>query len=196
VGTSLLLQVLLVPARILWVLLPAYVANAAATFPRGRGPPMDFGRHLARDGERILGPSKTWSGFVVGSLFPLWVGLLQEYLILIAPPDLQIVPAFASSLWGAVPVVLLLTVGALTGDAIGSFVKRRRRVPPGGRSIVLDQLLFVIVPVGIGLVVFPAVFVPTFVSVAAVLWTVALTVGLHVGFNYVGYWWGLKKVPW
>jgi CDP-2,3-bis-(O-geranylgeranyl)-sn-glycerol synthase len=187
---------LLVPAGVLWVLLPAYIANAAATFPRGRGPRMDFGRVLRSDGRRILGESKTWAGFACGALFPVWVGLLQNYLVNLAPPSWKLVPAFASSAAGAVPVILLLTAGALTGDAIGSFIKRRRNIPSGGRMFPLDQLLFVFVPVGLGLLLFPSVFGPTFLSVEAVLWTLLFTIGLHVGFNYVGYWMGLKKVPW
>ncbi len=186
----------LVPAQVLWVLLPAYLANAAATFPKGRGPSMDLGRSWPYDGRRILGSSKTWSGFLVGSFFPLWVGLFQNYLVAIAPPDLRVVPAYAGTHAGAVPVVLLLTMGALTGDAVGSFLKRRRGVPPGGRVFLLDQLLFVLVPVGLGLVLYPDVFGPTFLSVAAVLWTALFTIGLHIIFNYVGYWAGLKKVPW
>ncbi|MHB8351735.1 MAG: CDP-archaeol synthase [Thermoplasmata archaeon] len=187
---------LLIPARVLWVLFPAYLANAAATFPKGRGPPLDLGRSWPGDGRRILGSSKTVSGFVVGSFFFLWVGLLQQYLVSIAPPALDIMPAYGSSLPGAVPVLLLLSVGALTGDAIGSFIKRRRGVPPGGRILFLDQLLFVLVPVGVGLFLFPSVFVTTFWSVEAILWTAVFTVGLHALFNWVGFQVGLKKVPW
>lgn len=187
---------LLIPARILWVLLPAYLANAAATFPRGRGPPMDLGRRWPWDGRRILGSSKSVSGFVSGSFAFLWVGLLQQYLVSIAPPDLKVVPAYGSGLLAAVPVVLLLSVGALTGDALGSFLKRRLDVPPGGRVPLLDELLFVAVPVGAGVLLFPAVFVTTFGSVEAILWTAVFTLGLHRLFNGVGYRVGLKRVPW
>jgi CDP-2,3-bis-(O-geranylgeranyl)-sn-glycerol synthase len=187
---------LLVPAGVLWVLLPAYAANAAATFPRGRGPPMDLGRTWPGDGRRVLGSSKTWSGFVVGSLFPLWVGLLQQYLYLLAPPAWKLVPGYGPTLASAIPVTLLLSMGALTGDAIGSFAKRRRGIPSGGRFFVWDQLLFVVVPVGLGVLIFPGTFLPAFGSAAAILWTVFFTVVLHVVFNYVGFWLGLKKVPW
>ncbi|MCI4349723.1 MAG: CDP-archaeol synthase, partial [Thermoplasmata archaeon] len=62
---------LAVPARVLWVLLVAYIANATATIPKGRGPPMDFGRIWRWDQRRILGPSKTWSGYLFGSIFAL-----------------------------------------------------------------------------------------------------------------------------
>ncbi|MGI0053541.1 MAG: CDP-archaeol synthase [Thermoplasmata archaeon] len=187
---------LLVPARVLWVLFPAYLANAAATFPKGRGPPLDFGRSWPSDRRRLLGSSKTVSGFLAGSFAFLWVGLIQQYLTSIAPPSLAIMPAFGPSLPGALPVLLLLSVGALTGDALGSFLKRRRGVPPGGRSLVLDPLFFVLVPVGLGIVLFPGLFVPTFLSVEAILATLVFTVGLHGAFNWVGHRVGLKKVPW
>jgi CDP-2,3-bis-(O-geranylgeranyl)-sn-glycerol synthase len=187
---------LLVPAAVLWVLLPAYVANATATLPRGWGAPMDFGRSWPADGRRLFGPSKTWSGFLCGTSIALAVGLLEAWLRLIAPPDLRLVPAFGPSLLAAIPVVLLLAAGALTGDALGSFLKRRRNIPPGGALFPLDQLLFVAVPLLAGLALFPSVFASTFLGVEAVLWTLLFTVGLHVLFNFVGFKMGLKKVPW
>ncbi|MCI4340363.1 MAG: CDP-archaeol synthase, partial [Thermoplasmata archaeon] len=170
-------------------------ANATATLPRGRGPPMDFGRAWS-DGRRILGPSKTWSGFLFGTLFALPFGLLQAWLYLIAPPDLAIVPGFGPSVLAAVPVVLLLTAGAMTGDALGSFVKRRLGRPSGARTLLLDQLPFVLLPVLVGLVVFPATFVPAFFSPEGILWLVLFTLGFHGAFNWIGYRVGTKKVPW
>ena len=181
---------------VLWVLLPTYVANAIATLPRGRGPPMDFGRLWRRDGRRVLGPSKTWSGFLTGSIGAMPVGLLEAWLILLAPPNLAIVPRFGASVAAAVPVVALLTFGAMIGDALGSFVKRRLDRPSGARTFFLDQLPFVLVPILVGLVVFPGLFVPAFLGWQAVIWVAVFTLGLHAAFNWVGYWAGLKKVPW
>jgi CDP-2,3-bis-(O-geranylgeranyl)-sn-glycerol synthase len=181
---------------VLWVLLPAYIANATATLPKGRGPPMDLGRLWKGDGRRILGPSKTWSGFLCGTLFPVPIGLLEQWLVTIAPPSLKLVPAFGSSLVGALPVILLLSGGALCGDALGSFVKRRRNLPSGAPALLLDQLGFVVLPVAVGLLLFPSLFWGTFGSLEALAWLLVFTLGLHVGFNYIGYWTGLKKVPW
>jgi len=181
---------------VLWVLLPTYCANAMATLPRGWGPPMDFGRVLRHDGRRVLGASKTWSGFLVAGFGALPIGLLEAGLILAAPPNLQLVPQFAPSVLAAVPVVLLLTFGAMTGDALGSFVKRRLGLGSGARTFLLDQLPFVVVPIVLGLVLYPGLFVATFASWEAVLWVVVYTLGLHAGFNWIGYWLGLKKVPW
>lgn len=186
---------LLVPAQVLWVLTPAYIANAGATLPRGWGPPMDLGRVL-RDGRRILGDSKTWSGFIFGSLFALPFGLLEAWLILIAPPSLALVPRFAPSVVDAVPVILLLSIGALSGDALGSFLKRRLGRASGARTPLLDQLPFILLPLALGLLLYPSLFVPTFVSLEAILWVLVFTLGLHAAFNWIGYWTGTKKVPW
>jgi CDP-2,3-bis-(O-geranylgeranyl)-sn-glycerol synthase len=181
---------------VLWVLLPAYIANAFATLPRGRGPPMDFGRLWRRDGRRVLGPSKTWSGFLVAGFGAMPFGLLEAWLILLAPPSLALVPRFAASVVAAVPVVAILTFGAMTGDALGSFVKRRLGRTSGARTLLLDQMPFVLLPIAVGLAAYPGLFVPTFVNAPAVLWLLVYTLGLHAAFNYVGYWVGLKKVPW
>jgi CDP-2,3-bis-(O-geranylgeranyl)-sn-glycerol synthase len=183
-------------AAVLWVLTPIFIANATATFPRGRGPPMDLGRVWRRDGRRILGPSKTWSGFLFGSLFALPFALLEAWLILLAPPSLKLVPTYGPTVLAAVPVAVLLTFGAMTGDALGSFLKRRLNLSSGSRALFLDQLPFVLVPIGLGVALFPGTFVAAFGSLLAILWLLVYTLGFHTAFNWIGYWAGLKKVPW
>jgi CDP-2,3-bis-(O-geranylgeranyl)-sn-glycerol synthase len=181
--------------RVLWVLTPVFAANALATLPRGRGPPMDFGRNWF-DGRRALGPSKTWSGFLFGTFVAVPIVLLQAWLILIAPPNLQLVPQYAPTVLGALPIAFLLTGGALTGDAIGSFIKRRLGWESGARVFGLDQLPFVLVPIALGLWLYPSIFVVTFFSLEALLWVLLLTLGLHALFNWIGFKIGTKKVPW
>jgi len=181
--------------RVLWVLTPVYAANALATIPNGRGPPMDFGRNWF-DGRRILGTSKTWSGFLFGTFVAVPIVLLQAWLILIAPPNLQLVPLYADTVYAALPVAFLLTGGALAGDALGSFIKRRLGWASGARVVGLDQLPFVLVPIGLGLWLYPSIFGPTFFSLEALLWVLLLTVGLHTLFNWIGFKIGTKRVPW
>jgi CDP-2,3-bis-(O-geranylgeranyl)-sn-glycerol synthase len=181
---------------VLWLLLPAYVANAFATLPRGRGPPMDFGRVWKPDGRRIFGPSKSWSGFLFAGFLAMPVGLLEAWLILIAPASLRLVPQLAPTVLAAVPVVAILTFGAMSGDALGSFIKRRLGRQSGARTLLLDQLPFVLVPIALGLVFYPGLFLGVFASWEAVLWLLVYTLGLHAAFNWVGYKAGLKKVPW
>ncbi len=184
----------------LWVLIPTYVANASATLPKGWGPRMDLGRKW-KDGSPILGSSKSWSGFVAGSVIGLIVGLMQEMLVLVAPPSLQIVPLFSDSLLLSVPVLIALTFGAMTGDALGSFVKRRMGFQSGGRAPLLDQLPFVLLPMALVLVLSPPLFVAAFwpgltLGLFTLAWIILLTLVLHAGFNWVGYFAGLKRVPW
>ena len=181
---------------VLWLLLPAYIANAFATLPRGRGPPMDLGRTWSRDGRRILGPSKTWAGFLFAGFAALPFGLLEAWLILLAPPSLQLVPVLAPTVLAAVPVAAILTFGAMTGDALGSFIKRRLDRPSGSRTFLLDQMPFVLVPIAVGLVFYEPLFWGVFASVYAIVWLLVYTLGLHAVFNWVGYKAGLKKVPW
>jgi CDP-2,3-bis-(O-geranylgeranyl)-sn-glycerol synthase len=181
---------------VLWVLLPAYIASAFATLPRGRGPPMDFGRTWSRDGSRILGPSKTWSGFLAGGFGAMPFCLLEAWLILLAPPNLAVVPVLAPSVAAAVPLAAILGFGAVGGDALGSFLKRRLGRESGARTLLVDQLPFVLVPIALGLVFYPSLFVSVFGSWEGVFWLLVITLGLHVTFNWIGYKAGVKRVPW
>jgi CDP-2,3-bis-(O-geranylgeranyl)-sn-glycerol synthase len=181
---------------VLWLMLPAYIANSLATLPRGRGPAMDFGRNWPGDGRRILGPSKTWSGFLFAGFVAIPFGVLEAALILAAPPNLALVPVLAPTVLAAVPLAALLTFGAMVGDALGSFVKRRLGRESGTRTILLDQLPFVLVPIALGIVVYPALFLGVFGHWEAVLWLLVYTLGLHAAFNWIGFKAGLKKVPW
>jgi CDP-2,3-bis-(O-geranylgeranyl)-sn-glycerol synthase len=181
---------------VLWLLLPAYIANAFATLPRGRGPPMDLGRIWARDGRRVLGPSKTWSGFLFAGFAAMPFCLLEAWLILLAPPNLKLVPTLAPSVLDAVPLAAILTFGAMSGDAFGSFLKRRLGRDSGTRTILLDQLPFVLVPIAVGFAAYPALFASVFGHWEAVLWLLVYTLGLHVIFNWIGFRLGVKKVPW
>jgi CDP-2,3-bis-(O-geranylgeranyl)-sn-glycerol synthase len=181
---------------VLWLLLPAYIANALATIPRGRGPPMDFGRMWHGDGRRVFGPSKTWSGFLFAGFVAIPFGVLEAGLINAAPPNLALVPVLAPNLVAAIPLAALLTFGAMTGDALGSFLKRRLGRESGARTLLLDQLPFVLVPIALGFGAYPALFLEVFGHWEAVLWLLVFTLGLHVAFNWIGYKMGLKKVPW
>jgi CDP-2,3-bis-(O-geranylgeranyl)-sn-glycerol synthase len=181
---------------VLWLMLPTYIANSLATLPRGRGPPMDFGRLWPGDGRRIFGPSKTWSGFLFAGFAAIPFGVLEAALILAAPPNLALVPVLAPTVLDAVPLAALLTFGAMGGDALGSFVKRRIGRESGARTLLLDQLPFVLVPIGLGFAFYPGLFVEVFGHWEAVLWLLVYTLGLHAAFNWIGYKAGLKKVPW
>ena len=191
---------LLLFASALWVLIPVYVANASATLSRGKGPRMDGGR-LWRDGRPLLGASKTWLGFFVGALLGTLVGLFLAELILLAPPNLRLVPRFGNDLTSSLLPAALLGFGALTGDAVGSFVKRRLGRASSAPFPLLDQLPFLLLPLLLLGLFAPSLFVAAFwpgplEGVLAVAWVVLLTLFLHTSFNWVGYFIGAKRVPW
>lgn len=83
----------------------------------------------------------------------------------------------------------LLSFGALIGDLIGSFIKRRLNLERGQPAPPLDQLDFIL-----GALVFSfIVFIP---PLEIIIVLVILTPIIHLTANVIGYKLGLKKEPW
>lgn len=80
--------------------------------------PVDAGLRLA-DGDRLFGESKTWRGIV----FSLWSTTL-------------IAPLLGFSLL----LGFVVAAGAMAGDLLSSFCKRRLGYPPSARLSLVDQL--------------------------------------------------------
>ena len=172
----------------LWFFLPAFVANPMAVV-FGGGPPIDFGRRLA-DGERILGDGKTWRGLVGGTLSG---GILGFLLSLPSPSSWSF-----GSPEAAFGVSALLAFGALLGDLVGAFLKRRMHKPRGAKAPGLDQYDFVAGALLVSLLI-PAWSIPRFFSGDALLGLasiIVITPALHRAVNLVGYRIGKKHEPW
>lgn len=143
------ISVLVLSAYVIYFMLPAYLANVSALV-FGGGKPLDFGRNF-RDGRRIIGNGVTWRGTIIGTLIGTFIGILQgsvsEYYgnVFSLIPGITIIhgPIPTSILQGAL-VGLFLGGGALIGDAVGSFIKRRIGIERGKAAPFLDQLDFVI----------------------------------------------------
>jgi CDP-2,3-bis-(O-geranylgeranyl)-sn-glycerol synthase len=185
-------------AQALWLMLPAYVANASAV-KLGGGTPMDFGKVL-RDGRRVFGPGKTWRGFLLGGLLGLVAGGVLHQLAPYAP---GMTDFGAGSLW--VLPVSGLAWGALLGDAVKSFVKRRVGKARGEPWLGPDQLDFVIgawllamLLAQLAVIAGAApsnVFLPL-LTPPVVLTALIVTPALHLGTNWIGHRFGHKEVPW
>lgn len=169
--------------HILFLLIPLYVANGGAMlagilFPT---PPIDGGKKLP-DGQFILGKGKTWSGTIGGIILGTLMGLLIQLLI---QPTFEMTgtalfyPLFA----------FLIATGAIVGDMVGSFIKRRLLLASGSASPILDQLDFV---VGAYLLTY-AFYHPPALEVLVVC---AFTIVSHTLSNYLAFKIGFKKVPW
>jgi CDP-2,3-bis-(O-geranylgeranyl)-sn-glycerol synthase len=83
----------------------------------------------------------------------------------------------------------LMGVGAVLGDLLGAFLKRRLGIKPGDPLPIIDQLDFVFGALLFGSLVFP-------LSLASVLLVVLVTPPIHLGTNYGAYLLGLKKTYW
>lgn len=160
-------------------ILPAYFANAAPVV-FGGGAHVDFGKKM-RDGQRVFGPGKTWRGLFSGVAVGSLIGLLEA--IALNSPLL--------ALQG-----VLLSVGTMTGDLLGSFIKRRMKQKQGQPSLFLDQLLFLFVALIMAYPVYSMPNAPLKIDVEGVAVLVVLTYAAHRISNWAANKAGLKKVPW
>lgn len=175
----------------IWLGLPAWIANATPVLGGG-GRPIDGGA-LFRDGNRILGDGKTIRGFLVGVFFGTLVGTAQYLAAPVLRPILgqfvTITPSMDYVLAMQIPIAFLMSVGALTGDVVGSFIKRRVQVKSGDPSPVMDQIGFIIM----AMIFVSPLFQPDAVYVIVLTIT---TLAIHWISNALGYLLGVKKNPW
>ena len=175
-------------------ILPAYFGNMAPVF-LGGGPPMDGGR-VWKDNRRILGPGKTWRGFFGGVMTAALVGMIiglanfyDEKFVKDAIAHDMLNSSFMLELF-FIGLVLgfLQGLGALIGDATGSFIKRRKNIERGGPFWGLDQL---------GFVTLAMIFVfPFYAWPLEYIIIIPATFLVHISANATGYVLGLKDVPW
>jgi len=157
-------------------ILPAYCANALPVITGG-GLPIDFGKNFF-DGKPIFGKNKTFRGFFSGLVVGTAVGFVES-TFLNYPKGVQGV------LFG-----FLLSLGALSGDLTGAFIKRRLGLNPGDLLPVIDQVDFI---VGAILFSIPLRIVLRPELIIAVL---IVTLPIHLLTNFVAYKLGLKSNPW
>jgi hypothetical protein len=146
--------------------------------------PLDFGLYFL--GKRIFGNNKTWRGLLIQMIFctlgATIQGWFQKYGVV--PPWL----AFFDYTKHGPAVGFFLGLGMTIGELPNSFLKRQLDIPPGQRRsggwavffFFLDQ---VDLTLGIWLFFFFVVRPPALL----VLWSLALTVALHLAISSVGY---------
>jgi CDP-2,3-bis-(O-geranylgeranyl)-sn-glycerol synthase len=163
----------------IWFYLPAAIANMAPVLVLS----IPWNTPLWEQG---LGPNKTWRGIIAGVFASVLVVLLQTYLAPHLPQKLLTV-----SYEDTHPILLgiLLGAGALGGDAIKSYFKRRLGIASGEKWWPFDQIDFIIgSTICVSLIFWPGL------SLLAV--ALSLTMFLHPAINQIGFRLGLKKVPW
>ena len=170
----------------LYFILPAYFANGGALV-FGGGTPIDFEKSDS-NGVRWVGDGVTWRGMVVGTIIGIITGAVQGYIAPMILPYIgsTLAPVVTSTSNGAL-IGFLLGFGALLGDAIGSFLKRRLGIGRGEPAPILDQLDFIIVAL---ILVSPVIELNWIFIVLALL----LTLFIHLLTNTCAYLLGLKDV--
>jgi len=176
----------------LWLMLPAYIPNSAAVLFKGKTP-MDFGKNFF-DGRRVLGSGKTWRGFFGGALTGVLIGIIQNIIAPALPQSYF--PQFSSDWAVAIGILLSLSFGAMLGDSLGSFIKRRLGIKSGGRAFLLDQLTFVFIAWLVVFLFYPSFFNWAFNNVPAIVTILILTPLIHRVVNIIAYKMGKKPVPW
>jgi CDP-2,3-bis-(O-geranylgeranyl)-sn-glycerol synthase len=149
---------------------PAYCANAVPVIAGG-GRPMDFGKNFF-DGKPVFGKNKTFRGFFFGLAVGVAVGLVEWSLF--SYPFLFSV---------------LSPLGALLGDLVAAFMKRRLGIAPGDLLPIIDQVDFVV-----GAILFS-------LPLAILYWELAVAVfiitpPIHLLTNFLAYKLKFKKNPW
>jgi CDP-2,3-bis-(O-geranylgeranyl)-sn-glycerol synthase len=162
---------------ILLFLLPPYVSNAVPVI-LGGGEKIDFGKRFF-DGKRILGDGKTIRGFLAGISAGIIVAALESFALANSQ--------FSSFNWFWIGCASSL--GAMVGDIIGSFIKRRLSLE--GSTPLLDQLPFILLAL-----IFSLPFTKTFITILDVIIILVITYLLHVLMNRFAHAMGWKKVPW
>lgn len=160
----------------LYFFLPAYLANMAP--PLFKWLPF-LNRPIH---EKRLGAHKTWRGVIVATLIGTLVFVLQKWAYSLGFTQLALID------YSGFSIILgtLLGFGAILGDAIKSYYKRKMNISPGEPWLVYDQLDFVIG----GLLLGMFFYVP---QAEVVLILLIISPLLHLLFNYFGYLLGVNK---
>jgi CDP-2,3-bis-(O-geranylgeranyl)-sn-glycerol synthase len=153
--------------ELLFYTITAYVVNGSCTLAALlRNHPIDFGLRLK--GKRLLGDGKTIEGFLIG----LNSGLLVSIILGL---DFRI--------------SFFVCIAALSGDLIGSFIKRRLGLKRGEEVPLMDQLGFLVMT-------YLALSFFIIIDYWLALLLLAITYFIHRLSNWLAYLLKLKKVPW
>ena len=188
-GTEIFKLLIAVLAAV-YFMLPAYVANLSG-LAFGGGTPVDGGKEC-KDGRRLIGNGVTWKGLqngtIIGTLVGVVLGIVGTFYGDLSALTGGIIDLHVyGSVFGGLILGFLMAFGALLGDAVGSFLKRRIGLERGAPAPIMDQLDFVIGALVLSLLVVQISW-EFFIIIAL------LSLVLHLGSNTFAYLIGIKDV--
>ncbi|MFC1810765.1 CDP-2,3-bis-(O-geranylgeranyl)-sn-glycerol synthase [Patescibacteria group bacterium] len=157
--------------------LPAYFANAMPVIASG----LKIFPSLAKPiNEKVFGKTKTYRGFVVGTGAAILIGAILNYLGIYYYFEYEV------NIW---VLAFLLGFGALLGDLIKSFIKRRIGKKSGEPWVIFDQIDYVI-----GALLLSSVIMTPPIEVIITLLIISPLLSLLA--NIIAYTLKIKKVWW
>ena len=171
--------------------LPAYFANMIPPLLRRANlfnfldREVDFGRKFL--GEPIFGKHKCWRGVIFGIILGILVAGFQFWLYQF--PFIQKISLIDYQKINILLFGFLISAGAVSGDLLFAFFKRRLGLPPGARFIPWDQTNYVIGA---------ALFLTPIFKIDILIWITLfiLTFLLHLIVNRLGYYLRLHQAKW
>ncbi len=163
---------------------PAYIANASACI-FGGGAPLDHGKNFI-DGRRLIGNGVSYKGTFFGLLCGTIAAILEGTLIYL---NIIGTKAFYFNVFEWAYIGFLLSLGALFGDMLGSFIKRRIGIAQGKPAPILDQVGFVVFAILFAYPVVP-------ISIEMIVTLIIITPLIHLLGNIIAYKLGYKDVWW
>lgn len=168
------------------IVVPAYMANGFALI-LGGGKPIDCGKKFF-DGKRIFGEGKTFKGSFSGVLFGTLGIILEVGILNLLPIDFNFSPTY-------IFLGFFVSVGAVIGDILGSFIKRRLGLPRGAPAPILDQLDFILVGFLFAYIFNLQVKLLNLTLIVFLVVIIATPIAHFVG-CFIAYKMGKKKEPW
>ena len=170
----------------LYFILPAYFANMAPVIVKKINfleIPIDFNKKI--NDKLIFGKNKTFRGLIFGIIFAMIITYLQ---FLLYKNGLFVeISIIDYSNW--ILIGFLMGFGAVFGDLVESFVKRRLNYEPGKSFVPFDQLDFVI-----GALIFVYPLVKLLLNKIIII--LLLSFVLHVIVNHFAFYTGIRKEKW
>ena len=166
--------------ELIYFILPAYLANMAPPLLKK----VNFLNYPIH--EKLLGSHKTYRGLIFAVIVGMLIFYIQKILFQYALfKNISLINYSEYSLL----LGFLLASGAMFGDIVKSFVKRRANIMPGERFIPWDQLDFVF-----GALIFSYFLVPlSFINIILIL---IISFALVVIVKHIGYYLKVNEKRW
>jgi CDP-2,3-bis-(O-geranylgeranyl)-sn-glycerol synthase len=180
----------------IYFIVPAYFANMAPVLAQkiklfeNLNKPIDSGIELS-DKQPLFGKNKTYRGFAVAIIAGLIGAYLQMWLYNYSFFKSVSLGIDYSNPLNPLFLGILLGVGALVGDLVKSFFKRRIAIKSGKSFVPWDQIDFVL---GSYLFVMPIYY--SYINWLLILSSLIMSFFFHIIVNHAAFYLGIRKEKW